>query len=179
MRITPLDIQKHRFRRVLRGYDQREVRTFLTSFAEQYELVVRENHQLREELAALKARLREHEEKERLLQDTLLTARAAADEVRESARREGEVLIKEAELKAESALETARRRVAETESRVVELRGLKRELRGQVDTLLQRIAGLLADWDEVDDTSDRLELLDANRREDEADDAPANDASNG
>ena len=49
MRITPLDIQKHRFRKKAWGYDSNEVHTFLLSFAEQYERVIRENNQHREQ----------------------------------------------------------------------------------------------------------------------------------
>src|SRR5436190_23636706 len=100
MRMTPLDIQKHRFRSRLRGLDPDEVRAFLAAFAEQYEMVLRENGQLREQSALLREQVREHEDKERILKDTLLAAQSAAEQVRETARREGEVVVKEAELRA-------------------------------------------------------------------------------
>ena len=74
MRITPLDIQKHRFRTIFRGYDPSEVRSFLASFADAYEAVVRENNQFREQTALLREQVREHEDKERILKDTLLAA---------------------------------------------------------------------------------------------------------
>ena len=167
MRITPLDIQKHRFRKVLRGYDANEVRAFLTSFAESYEAVIRENAQQREELALLREQLKEHEERERILKQTLLTAQQAAEDVREAARREAEAQVKEAELKAERMMEVARERIGRYEGRLVELKTLKRELVDQIEAMLRRQAALLEDWREADE-ADNLKFLDAARREGEA-----------
>jgi cell division initiation protein len=163
VRITPLDIQKHRFRRTFRGYDPKEVRAFLLSFAEQYELVVRENGQHREQVAALREQLREHEERERVLKDTLLAAQAAADQLRAAARRDAEIIVKEAEVKAEKMMEVARERVARTESRLVDLRSLRRELLEQVRGMLTRQGALLADWEESEEV-DNLKFMESSRR---------------
>jgi cell division initiation protein len=163
VRITPLDIQKHRFTRKLRGYDPKEVRAFLLSFAEQHELVVRENGQHREQVAALREQLREHEERERVLKDTLLAAQAAAEQLRAAARRDAEVVVKEAELKAEKMMEVARERIARYEARLVELKTLKRELHENVRSMLSRQSALLADWEEAEE-NDNLKFLEASRR---------------
>ena len=162
MRITPLDIQKHRFRTKLRGYDPDEVRTFLVSFAEQYEMVVRENNQLREQVALLRENVREHEDRERILKDTLLAAQAAADEVRAQARREAEIVVKEAEFKAEKMMEVARDRIARTEARLVELKALRRDLVDKVRGMLARQASVLADWEEAE-SADNVKFLDAKK----------------
>lgn len=167
MRITPLDIQKHGFRKTLRGYDPSEVKAFLTSFAEAYESVIRENQQQREESALLREQLKEHEEREHVLKQTLLTAQRAAEDLREAARREAQTLVKEAELKAEKMMEVARERIGRYEGRLVELKTLKRELVEKIETMLRRQAALLADWRESDE-SDNLKFLDAARREGEA-----------
>jgi cell division initiation protein len=159
MRITPLDIQKHRFRTTFRGHDPAEVRAFLAAFAEQYEMVLRENAQLREQSALLREQVREHEDRERILKDTLLAAQAAAEQVREQARREGELVVKEAELRAERILDVARERIARHESRLVELKTLRRDLVHQVKGMLARQGGLLADW-ETEEGRDNLEFLD-------------------
>ena len=163
MRITPLDIQKHRFRVKFRGYDPNEVRAFLLSFAEQYEMVVRENGQQREQVATLREQVREHEDRERVLKDTLLAAQAAADQLRAAARREAEVIVKEAELKAEMMMEVARERIGRYEGRLVELRTLKRELLDHVRDMLRRQGAVLADWEDAED-GDNLKFLDAPRR---------------
>ena len=162
MRITPLDIQKHRFRLKVWGYDPEEVRTFLTSFAEQYEKVIRENHQYREQVAMLREQVKEHEDRHDVLKSTLLSAQAAADDIRSSARRESEVIVKEAELKAEKMMEVARERIGRYEGRLVELKTLKRELVEQVRSMVRRQQGVLADWEEAEE-ADNLKFLDAPR----------------
>jgi cell division initiation protein len=163
MRITPLDIQKHRFRTKLRGYDPEEVRAFLVSFAEQYEMVVRENNQFREQVALLREQVREHEDRERILKDTLLTAQGAANDVRASARREAEIVVKEAEFKAEKMMEVARDRIGRYEGRLLELKALRRDLVERVRGMVVRQASVLADWEEAE-SSDNVEFLDAQRK---------------
>ena len=167
MRITPLDIQKHRFRTKLRGCDPDEVRAFLVSLAEQYELVVRENNQLREQVALLREQVREHEDRERILKDTLLAAQAAAEQVRATAHREAEIVVKEAEFKAEKMMEVARERIGRHETRLLELKALRREHVEKVRGMLARQASLLADWEEAE-KADNLKFLDARRAAGEA-----------
>lgn len=167
MRITPLDIQKHRFRKTFRGYDANEVKAFLTSFAEQYEMVIRENQQQREELALLREQLKEHEERERILKQTLLTAQQAAEDVREAARREAETHVKDAELKAERMMEVARERIGRYEGRLIELKTLKRELVARIEAVIRSQGALLADWRELDE-ADNLKFLDVARQESES-----------
>ena len=162
MRISPLDIQKHRFRQVFRGLDPAEVRSFLVSVAEQHEAVGRENAQLREHGSILREQVREHEERERILKDTLLAAQAAADQVRAQAHREADILIKEAELKADKMMEVARERIGKYEGRLIELKSLKRDLVEQVRSMLSRQNGLLSDWEETD-ASDNLKFLEPRR----------------
>lgn len=167
MRITPLDIQKHRFRMKVWGYDPAEVRAFLMSFAEQYEKVVRENHQHREQVALLREENKEHEDREEVLKKTLLSAQTAADEIRAAARREAEVIVKEAELRAEKMMDVARERIGRYEGRLVELKTLKRELLEHVRGMARRHQALLADWEEADQ-ADNLKFLDAPRRRESA-----------
>lgn len=162
MRISPLDIQKHRFRSVFRGLDPAEVRAFLVSVAEQHEAVVRENGQLREQASILREQVREHEERERILKDTLLAAQAAAEQVRAQARREAEILVQEAELRAEKMMEVARERIGKYEGRLVELKSLKRDLVETVRSMLSRQAALLSDWEETE-SSDNLKFLEPRR----------------
>ena len=51
MRITPLDVRKQEFRKAVRGYDSDEVRGFLATLAEEYEVVLVDNKNLREAIA--------------------------------------------------------------------------------------------------------------------------------
>ena len=47
MRLTPIEIRRHRFQTRMRGFDREEVRTFLDIVLSDFEDVVRENAKLR------------------------------------------------------------------------------------------------------------------------------------
>ena len=87
MRITPLDIRKQEFKRVMRGLDGDEVHAFLNTIAEEYEAVLSDNKNLREKLVAIEERLAEYKSIETNLRNTLLTAEKLTHEAKDNARR--------------------------------------------------------------------------------------------
>lgn len=158
MRITPLDIQKHRFRKKAWGLDPEEVRTFLQAVSEQFELVVRDNADYREQIARLKDQLRLHEERERVLKDTLITAQQAAKDLRENARKDAELIVKEAELTAERMMDTIKSRVAALLAQMAELKAGRKLLRERLLSMWDQQHDLIAIWEE-EDKRDNLEFL--------------------
>lgn len=104
MRITPLDVRKQEFRRVMRGLDADEVYAFLATVADEYEAVLNDNKALRERLLELDDKVQEYRSIERTLRDTLLTAERVTVESKDNARREANLIVKEAQLQAEKAL---------------------------------------------------------------------------
>src|SRR2546428_3917569 len=91
MRISPLDIRQQQFTvRMFRGFDKHEVDAFLDDVADDYETVLKENALLREQLATLEERSRGLAERERALQDTLVTTQRLGDEMKAAARRAAE-----------------------------------------------------------------------------------------
>ena len=132
MRITPMDIRQQQFTvKMFRGFDVQEVNTFLEDVAQDYEAQVKENTLLKEQLQALEERTRGIEDREKVLQETLVTTQRVADEMRENARREAAIVVREAELRGERAVETAR--IEEGRIRT-EILALKRERRRLAET---------------------------------------------
>ena len=75
MRISPHDIRQQQFTvRMFRGADSQEVSAFLEDVADDYETLLKENQLLKEQLAAHEDRQRGVIERERSLQDTLVTS---------------------------------------------------------------------------------------------------------
>ena len=122
MKITPLDIQKKTFRTVWRGLDEAEVDTFLEIVAAELEEVVKENIRLEEELRRTTGRLEEFKEREKVLQETLLTAQRITSDIKEQARKESELLLADAERQAEKILQDAHRRLVELLQDIAELK---------------------------------------------------------
>jgi cell division initiation protein len=117
-RLTAMDVDKQDFKRGFRGYDRDDVRLFLRAVSEEVGRLNLENSQFREEAGTLRARLDDFRERERMLQETLLTAQKMAEEMAAKTHRESELLIKEARIKAERLLEQAQDQLAGLENEI-------------------------------------------------------------
>src|SRR5262245_5101121 len=138
MRLSPLDIRQQQFTvRMFRGLDPQEVDTFLDDVAEDYETILKENALLKEQLAALEERSRGLTDREKALQDTLVTTQKLSEEMKEAARREAQIVVREAELRGEKVLDEVRTTKAKIRTEIKTLkrthRHLVEELRATVD----------------------------------------------
>ncbi len=128
MRLTPLDIRSQRFASRLRGIDAGEVENFLHLVSEDYAALSRENVQLAEKVRELEARVVDLSSNEKLMRDTLVTAQQLSADLRDTAIRESEVRVSEAEVKAEKVLDAAHRRASKLSEDIRELRALRSRL---------------------------------------------------
>ena len=129
MRISPLDIRQQQFTvKWIRGFDIHEVDAFLDDIAEDYEAVLKENAQLKEQVSTFEERSRGLAERERALQDTLVTTHRLGEEMKATARREADILMREAELRSEKIIEEGRAEEARIRSEIQTLRRLRRQL---------------------------------------------------
>jgi len=146
MRVTPANIREQSFTVRFRGFDPQEVDAFLEDVAEDLEAVLKDNAQLREQLTATEERTRGISEREKLLQETLVTTHRLAEEMKEAARRELDMHLREGELQREKLLEAARTEEAQIRSEVQTLKRTRRqlveELRATLDTYQRWIAEL-------------------------------------
>ena len=137
MRITALDVRQQQFSKRFRGFDRQEVEAFLEDVAEDYESVVKENTLLKEQLAALEERSRNITEHERTLQDTLVTTHRLTEEMKNAAKREAEMIVRDAEMRGEKITEATRTEEARLKT---ELQSLKRMRRQLVEDLRSTLA---------------------------------------
>jgi len=146
VRLTPLDIQNHHFAQRLRGFDPEEVQSFHRMVAEDFEGLIRESERLRERIRELEARVEEMGGREELLRQTLVTAQAVSEDLRRTAAKEAEVMLAEAEVRAEKLLDAAHRRVAKLAEDIREMRTLRVRLgasvRSAIETHLSILDGL-------------------------------------
>lgn len=132
MRITPLDVRKQEFRKVMRGLDADEVYAFLSTVADEYEAALNDNKALRERLLELDDKVQEYRSIERTLRDTLLTAERVTVEAKDNARREATLIVKEAQLQAERSLR-------DITSEATRLRQEVQRLRSQRDAYIAKM----------------------------------------
>jgi cell division initiation protein len=128
MRITPIDIRQQHFATRFRGFDPQEVDAFLEDVAEDYEALMKENGLLKEQLAALEERSRRVSDRERVLQDTLVMAQQMSEQIKDNARREAELLMRDARGQRERLLGEIEADAEQVRTDVANLTRLRREL---------------------------------------------------
>lgn len=137
MRITPLDIQQKQFPMRFRGFDVEEVYAFLEVIREEMEDILRENASLKEQLYRAENQIKEYRDMETTLRETLMTAQQMVEEYKTNARKEAELLIKEAELKADIILKEAQEKVVKIHEDIVDLKGIRRHFKEEVRRLVE------------------------------------------
>lgn len=107
MALTPLEIHNKEFGTRMRGYDQDEVNEFLDQIIRDYELLLRENKEVKSDLELVNKKLANYEEMQDSLNRSILVAQDAADRLKENTAKEIEVIEREAESYAENVRQEA------------------------------------------------------------------------
>lgn len=111
--LTPLDVQKKKgdFRRSVRGYDPSAVDEFLDLVVERMTELVRENSGLSVSMDNLAQGLAGFRERERALNEALVSAQQLREDMRSQANREADLVLREARSEAERIVADAKRQV--------------------------------------------------------------------
>jgi cell division initiation protein len=107
MPLTPVEIRHIQLKRGLFGYRKSAVHRMMDDIADSFEAVWRERSQLVERVDELETEVTRHVELEGLLRSTLVSAERASQDIRESARREADVIVTEANAEARKVLRDA------------------------------------------------------------------------
>jgi cell division initiation protein len=143
MRITPLDIQQKQFPMKFRGFDVEEVYAFLEVVREEMEELLRENATLKENVQRSANHIKEYKDMETTLRETLMTAQQMVEDYKTNARKEAELLIKEAELKAEGLIKDAQEKVIKIHEDIVDLKGIRRHFKEELKRLIENHTRML------------------------------------
>jgi len=153
MKLTPLDIKKQEFKRVLRGYDPVEVDTFMDMLADEFEDILKQQKEMRDRAVELETQLKDYRLLEKSLQQTLLQAQEATGKTYEAARREADTIIREAESKAGRTLEQATTDLHRLTKEIAELKARKDSLIGRLRVLLSSELDILKSLEMGGDTT--------------------------
>ena len=154
MRLSPIDIREQQFTtKLFRGFDRQEVDAFLDDVADDYEGVLRENASLREQVGSYEERARGLGETERTLKDTLVTTQRVAEEMKEGAKRDAQLLLRETALNADKLMEEARAEEAKLRVEIQTLKRLRRQLIEELRATVERYdRTLTADLNDASDS---------------------------
>ena len=133
MPLTPVEIGHLELRRAwLRGYRRPAVDQALTEIADSFEEVWRERADLADRLEELEAEAAKHRELEALLRSTLVSAERAAQDMKEQARRESDLIVQEAHAEGRRV---TRQSTAERQRLEEETRKIRAMLRSALEAL--------------------------------------------
>jgi cell division initiation protein len=107
MSITATDLANKEFKRSLRGYNMDEVDDFLYKVSRDYEEILRENSNLKDKIKTLEERLSHYDKMEKTIKDTLLLAQNASEQAKENAKKESELIIKNANQTSKKIIDKA------------------------------------------------------------------------
>ena len=159
MKLTALDIQRQSFETRFRGYDPDEVRTFLNVVAEEMETLRSENERLDEEVRRQSSLLAEHHQREQILKNTLVAAQRTSEELKENAKKQSQLLLKEAELAADRLIETAQNKAHDVERDILELKQQKRQMFNSILAAISNLRNLIQSMSEAEAQQDKISFL--------------------
>jgi len=136
--MTPLEIQNQEFKKTLKGFNCEEVKHFLYLISEEIENHLDDNRKLTQEVAVLRGRVKDMEDRDRILKDTLITAQQIKDEIHENAKKDGQLIIREGQLKAEVMYEDAKKQVDQVALQIMDLRRTRNDILAEVEMMVAR-----------------------------------------
>jgi cell division initiation protein len=137
MNITPLDIQQKRFHMGFRGYERHEVDGFLDLVRDEMEQLLREVTELREFRETYDQRMNEIKEREETVKNTMIMTQKLSEDMKETARREAAVIIKDTEVRSQQIIARAQQEKVKLEADIQELKRRKHHFLQDIKKVVQ------------------------------------------
>src|SRR5258705_10498797 len=143
--LTPLDVRRYDFGRAFRGYNPARVDQFRDQVAEEMERLTRINQDLDSKARSFHEQLRAFRERDKALNDALVSAQQLRGEIREQSEREAQLILREARGEAERFLEGSRSEIRHLQAHIAELERARRNYLAQLRVMVERqLADLIA-----------------------------------
>lgn len=143
MKLTPLDIIQHQFKTSFRGFDVREVDAFLCDMADAFQLSLNENEKLKSDIERLNRDIKEYTEREETFKIALLNSQSVMEQMKENAQKSAELIIADAEVKAEKIISRANSRLVQLQEEISELRRQRMQMEIQLSSVIESYSRLL------------------------------------
>lgn len=163
MKITPFDVHQQQFQIRFRGFDIREVDAFLERTADLFDELKQENENLKVEIQRLRQQIQGHLDREQTIKRAMVNSQKALDQMKENARKSGEIIVAKAEIAAEKILHRAHNRLVQLHEDISELKRQRLQIEVQIHSVLDAHAKLLELSKEsmkaVDDEESKIMVL--------------------
>ena len=143
MKCTPLDIQQQQFKIKFRGFDVREVDAFLEQLADDFESLLSNIMSLQDESSRLKLENEGYRQREEAFKRAMLNSQNVLDQMKKNAQKSAELIIADAEVKAEKLINRAHNRLSQFHEDIAELKRQRIQIEIQVRSILENHTKLL------------------------------------
>jgi cell division initiation protein len=160
--LTPLDIHNKEFSKGFRGYDEDEVNEFLDQIIKDMEQLLKEKREMEEKIAMVTERLAHFTNIEEALSKSILVAQETAEEVKSNAKKEAQLILKEAEKNADRIINESLVKSRKIALEIEELKKRSSVYRIRFRSLLEAQLEMLesGDWDDFEKMEEELAARD-------------------
>ncbi len=159
MKLTPQEILTQQFNIKSKGFDKEEVTGFLGQVAEIMEQEILEKDRLKKEAEKLRKSLTKYEKREDILRDTLIAAQKFSEEIKSNARKESELVVKEAEMKGDEIVNSAMSRRRDLKEEIRNLKFKRQEIEDDLINMLNSLKELIQSYRKDDEEFDKVEYM--------------------
>jgi cell division initiation protein len=143
-RLTALDARRWDFGSALRGYDRARVDEFREQVAEELERMSRTNQELETKVSNFLEQLRVFRDRDKALNEALVSAQQLRGEIRQQAEREAQLVLREAHAEADRIVAAVQGDLRQAEEELQRLWRSRKAFLAQMRTLVERQAAELA-----------------------------------
>jgi cell division initiation protein len=141
--LTPVDLETTVFRRGFRGYRTKEVQEFMERLTVDFERLYKENIEMKEEKEKLLAQLAQYQQIEETLRNTMVIAQQTADEVKTASQKQGELILREAQHRADQIRARVREEIQGELQQLAELKQQTELFRYQFKKFIEGMSAML------------------------------------
>jgi len=163
MDITPLDIQNRQFRVKFRGFDVKEVDAFLEQVAETLGTLSDNAGRLERALERSRREVSAYRDREETFKRALVNSQTVMEQMKSNAKKSADLIVADAEVKAEKLLQRAHKRLSQLHEDISELKRQRQQIESQIQSIIETHTKILETGKEEmkvhDEQDDRLQLL--------------------
>lgn len=134
--LAPSEIDNIRFSKTIKGYNVDEVDDFLDQLIADYEKLYRENAEFKDKIEKMDKDLEQYRKMEHTLQNTLVIAQTAASDIKTTAEKQAEQIIRDAQSEARRSVDELNKQEYEVTKKIEDMKKSFEVTKAKMEALL-------------------------------------------
>lgn len=134
--LAPSEIDNMRFSKTIKGYNVDEVDDFLDQLTADYERLYKENTEYKDKFEQMEKELGQYKQMEHTLQNTLVVAQTAAGDIKNTAQKQAEQIIRDAQTEARRSVDELNKQEYEVTKKIEEMKKSFEVTKAKMEALL-------------------------------------------